>query len=95
MFLNFNSGNQNLGWIITAQIIILFSFLVFNFPKAKIFMGDSGSYLFGSLVFSVTSSKSASTTFGSFSLDFDFAFHLVSFPLVFCSELAFSFSAFS
>ena len=50
MFLNFNSGNQNLAWIITAQVIILFSFLVFNFPKAKIFMGDSGSYLFGSLV---------------------------------------------
>ena len=50
VFLNFNSNNQNLGWIISAQIVILFSFLVFNFPKAKIFMGDSGSYLFGSLV---------------------------------------------
>ena len=50
MFLNFNNGNHNLAWIITAQIIILFSFLVFNFPKAKMFMGDSGSYLFGSLV---------------------------------------------
>jgi len=49
-FLNFNNGNQDLGWIIIAQIVILFSFLVFNFPKAKMFMGDSGSYLFGSLV---------------------------------------------
>ena len=49
MFLNFNNGNESLGWIITAQIIILFSFLVFNFPNAKMFMGDGGSYLFGSL----------------------------------------------
>ena len=50
MFLNFNNGNYDLGWIIAAQIVILFSLLIFNFPKAKIFMGDSGSYLFGSLV---------------------------------------------
>ncbi len=49
-FLNFNNGNEELGWIITAQIVILFSFLVFNFPQAKMFMGDSGSYLFGSLI---------------------------------------------
>ena len=50
VYLNFNNGNQDLAWIITAQIVILFSFLVFNFPKATMFMGDSGSYLFGSLV---------------------------------------------
>ena len=36
--------------VITAQIVILLVFLLFNFPKAKMFMGDSGSYLFGSLV---------------------------------------------
>ncbi len=50
MFLNFESGNSNLGWIITAQIVVLFCFLVFNFPRAKMFMGDGGSYLFGSLL---------------------------------------------
>ena len=50
VFINFDSENQRLAWIITGQIVILFSFLVFNFPKAKIFMGDSGSYLFGSLI---------------------------------------------
>ena len=67
MFLNFNSGNQNLGWIITAQIIILFSFLVFNFPKAKIFMGDSGSYLFGSLVaFNIIQTNNSNTEISSF-----------------------------
>ena len=31
-------------------IIILLSFLLFNFPKAKMFLGDSGSYLFGSMI---------------------------------------------
>ena len=41
--------NQDLSFIIISQIIILFSFLLFNFPKAKIFFGDSGAYLFGSL----------------------------------------------
>ena len=49
MFLNFESANNDLAWIIIAQIVILFSFLVFNFPKAQMFLGDSGSYLFGSL----------------------------------------------
>ena len=33
-----------------VQIIIILSFLIFNFPKAKIFLGDSGSYLLGSLI---------------------------------------------
>ena len=49
LFLNLNNDYQNIIWIFISQIIILFSFLVFNFPKAQIFMGDSGSYLFGSI----------------------------------------------
>ena len=36
-------------YLVIGQIIILLSFLLFNFPKAKIFLGDSGAYLFGSL----------------------------------------------
>ena len=36
--------------MIAAQIVILVSFLLFNFPKATMFLGDSGSYLFGSLI---------------------------------------------
>lgn len=32
-----------------GQIFILFIFLLFNFPYAKIFFGDSGAYLFGSI----------------------------------------------
>ena len=50
LFLNLNNDNQELTLIIAGQFLILLSFLLFNFPKAKIFMGDGGSYLFGSLL---------------------------------------------
>ncbi len=43
------NGDKNFVFLIIGQIIILFLFLLFNFPKAKMFFGDSGSYLFGSL----------------------------------------------
>ncbi len=49
-YINLNNGNEVLTTIITAQIVILVTFLLFNFPKAKMFLGDSGSYLFGALV---------------------------------------------
>tara|TARA_Y100000591_G_scaffold321333_1_gene336239 strand:+ start:1940 stop:3004 length:1065 start_codon:yes stop_codon:yes gene_type:complete len=50
LYINLNNENQDLAMVITAQIVVLVSFLLFNFPKATMFMGDSGSYLFGSLV---------------------------------------------
>ena len=50
LFINTNNQNTELALILTGQIAIFFSFLLFNFPKAKIFLGDSGSYLFGSLI---------------------------------------------
>ena len=50
LFLNLENNNENLAIMIASQIVILISFLLFNFPKAKIFLGDSGSYLFGSLI---------------------------------------------
>jgi UDP-GlcNAc:undecaprenyl-phosphate GlcNAc-1-phosphate transferase len=49
LLINIENQNMELALIITGQIAIFFSFLLFNFPKAKIFLGDSGSYLFGSL----------------------------------------------
>ena len=48
-FINVQNTNIDLSFFITGQIIVLLSFLLFNFPNAKIFLGDSGSYLFGSL----------------------------------------------
>jgi len=50
LFINLNNEKFEFSFFLTAQIIVLISFLLFNFPKAKMFLGDSGSYLFGSLV---------------------------------------------
>ena len=49
-YINITSGNNEFSFFIIAQLIILLSFLLFNFPKAKIFLGDSGSYFMGSAV---------------------------------------------
>jgi UDP-GlcNAc:undecaprenyl-phosphate/decaprenyl-phosphate GlcNAc-1-phosphate transferase len=45
-----SSQNINFSNILLFQAIIAFSIFFFNFPKAKIFLGDSGSYLIGSLI---------------------------------------------
>ena len=50
LYINISNGNNEFSIVLIAQIIILLSFLLFNFPSAKIFLGDSGSYLMGSLV---------------------------------------------
>jgi UDP-N-acetylmuramyl pentapeptide phosphotransferase/UDP-N-acetylglucosamine-1-phosphate transferase len=50
LYINISSGNNEFSIFLIAQIIILLSFLLFNFPEAKIFLGDSGSYVMGSLV---------------------------------------------
>ena len=49
-YININNGNLEFSILIISQIIILLSFLLFNFPSAKIFLGDSGAYTVGSLV---------------------------------------------
>ena len=48
-YINMNSGNLEFGVLLIFQIIILLSFLLFNFPNAKIFLGDSGAYTMGAL----------------------------------------------
>tara|TARA_B110000285_G_C15100670_1_gene604828 strand:- start:6 stop:1064 length:1059 start_codon:yes stop_codon:yes gene_type:complete len=50
LIINLFNQNENISIILFAQIVIVLSFLLFNFPKAKIFLGDSGSYLLGTLV---------------------------------------------
>jgi len=47
LYINIENEFQTISVLITAQIIILLIFLLFNFPLAKIFMGDGGAYLFG------------------------------------------------
>ena len=48
-YINIENSNLELSFILISQIIILLTFLLFNFPNAKIFIGDSGAYLMGSL----------------------------------------------
>ena len=50
LIINLSNQNEYLSIILFSQIIIMSSFLLFNFPKAKIFLGDSGSYLTGFLI---------------------------------------------
>ena len=45
-----NNENLEFAILLISQIIILLSFFLFNFPSAKIFLGDSGAYLFGALI---------------------------------------------
>ena len=48
-YININNENLEFSILIISQIIILISFLLFNFPNAKIFFGDSGAYTMGAL----------------------------------------------
>ena len=46
-FINYFSKNNDLAFFILGEILIIIVFLKFNFPRASIFLGDSGSYLLG------------------------------------------------
>jgi len=48
-YININNENLEFSILIISQIIIMLSFLLFNFPNAKIFLGDSGAYTMGAL----------------------------------------------
>jgi UDP-N-acetylmuramyl pentapeptide phosphotransferase/UDP-N-acetylglucosamine-1-phosphate transferase len=49
-FINYsNNINDLLKYLITFLILILISVLFYNFPKAKIFLGDSGAYFLGTI----------------------------------------------
>ena len=48
-YININNQNLEFSILLISQIIILLSFLLFNFPNAKIFFGDSGAYTMGAL----------------------------------------------
>ena len=48
-YINIKNGNLEFSILIISQIIILLSFLLFNFPSAKIFLGDSGAYTLGAI----------------------------------------------
>jgi len=49
-FVNYLNQNYNLADLIFFGILFLTMFLIFNFPKGKLFLGDSGSYFLGSFI---------------------------------------------
>ena len=48
-YININNQNLEFSILIISQIITLLTFLLFNFPNSKIFLGDSGAYTLGAL----------------------------------------------
>ena len=44
-----NNENYEFSLLLYGQILVMFCFLLFNFPNSKMFMGDGGAYLFGSI----------------------------------------------
>jgi UDP-GlcNAc:undecaprenyl-phosphate/decaprenyl-phosphate GlcNAc-1-phosphate transferase len=67
IYINLDNGNTEFSVFIIGQMIILLSFLLFNFPKAKIFLGDSGAYLFGCLAaLNVIKTNNLNTNYSSF-----------------------------
>jgi len=48
--INLINDNHGLAYILFFIILSVLVFLKFNFPKAKMFLGDSGAYLFGTLI---------------------------------------------
>ena len=49
-FINFFNANNDLAFFIFCGILFILIFLTYNFPKANIFLGDSGSYFLGVFV---------------------------------------------
>jgi len=49
-FVNYIGKNYDLAFFILFGIVIVSLFLKYNFPKSKIFLGDSGSYFLGAFI---------------------------------------------
>ena len=49
-FVNYYNNNLDLAYFMLCSILILLVFLRYNFPKAKIFLGDGGSYFLGAFI---------------------------------------------
>ena len=48
--INLMSENNGLMYILFYSSLLTLIFIIFNFPKAQIFLGDSGAYLIGTLI---------------------------------------------
>ena len=67
LYINIENNFQEFSIFLTSQIIILLIFLLFNFPKSKLFMGDGGAYFFGALTaLNVITTNNSSPNISSF-----------------------------
>jgi len=53
-FINYLGEKTDLSNLLFLTIIILIIFTLFNFPNAKVFLGDSGSYFLGAFIATAT-----------------------------------------
>ena len=49
-FINYLNGFNDLANFLFFGILTLIIFLIYNFPKAKVFLGDGGSYFLGTFI---------------------------------------------
>jgi UDP-N-acetylmuramyl pentapeptide phosphotransferase/UDP-N-acetylglucosamine-1-phosphate transferase len=49
-FINYLNENSDLALFLFLGILTLINFLIFNFPKAKVFLGDGGAYFLGAFI---------------------------------------------
>ena len=56
--INYINENSDLAFLLFLVILVLINFLIFNFPKAKIFLGDGGAYFLGARI-AVTTIKTS------------------------------------
>ena len=49
-FINYLNENSELAFLMFLGMLILVNFLIFNFPKARIFLGDGGAYILGAFI---------------------------------------------
>ena len=65
--INFLTENYDLASLLFFVILVLIVFIIFNFPRAKIFLGDSGSYFLGAFIaISVIKTSIANPTISPF-----------------------------
>jgi UDP-GlcNAc:undecaprenyl-phosphate/decaprenyl-phosphate GlcNAc-1-phosphate transferase len=50
LMINYLNGNTDLALFLLFNLFIIINFLLFNFPKGKIFLGDGGAYLLGVII---------------------------------------------
>ena len=66
-FVNYFGGNNDLAFFIFCVILVITIFLKYNFPKATLFLGGSGSYFLGTFIaISVIKTSIANPTISPF-----------------------------